>query len=97
MVPGYAGGEGVPGSETLPEAVQGPRARERPIDQLAATPDLPKSPYSPGRGHIWVAHFVWENGPTHGPPHTEPGPPQSLSDHGTFVCQIAGQATPEDL
>jgi hypothetical protein len=32
-------GEGVPGSETLPEAVQAPRARERPIDQLAAKPD----------------------------------------------------------
>ncbi len=86
-----------PGMLAGREAVQAPRARERPIDQLAATPDLPKSPYSPGRGHIWVAHFVWENGPMHGPPHTEPVPPQSLSDHGTFVCQIAGQATPEDL
>jgi hypothetical protein len=53
--------------------------------------NLPKSPYSPGRGHIWVAHFVWENGPTHGPPPTKPVPPQSLSDHRTFVCQIVAQ------
>lgn len=38
-----------------------------------------------------MAHFVWENGPTHGPPHTKWAPPESLSDPGTFARTIAAR------
>ena len=37
-----------------------------------------KVPCSPVSGRIWVAHFVWENRPVHGPPPTKRPPAHGL-------------------
>ena len=46
------------------------------------------------RGPVCKAQFVWENGPTHGPPHTKPPPWESRSRHRTFAHHFRAQLRP---
>ena len=46
---------------------------------------ITKSRCSPGRGRMWVAHFVWAADQTHGPPHTKWAPRQREPDRRTFA------------
>ncbi|KAB8226783.1 uncharacterized protein BDW43DRAFT_317593 [Aspergillus alliaceus] len=52
---------------------------------------MAKSRMSPSLVTRRVAHFVWENRPTHGPPHTKTVPPQQLSDTPPFARTLRTQ------
>lgn len=53
------------------------------------SPEFAKYPSSVCRGPISQAHFVWEKGHMHGPPHTKRVPPQRLSDTLTYARTTA--------
>ena len=56
-----------------------------------------KVPCSPVSGRIWVAHFVWENRPTHGPPHTKRPPRQRPPDPGATEPATGGRRWSESI
>lgn len=67
-----------------------PHSRGR--DQLAVgLGEMAKSRMSPSLVTRRVAHFVWENRPTHGPPHTKTVPPQQLPDTPSFAHTLRAQ------
>ena len=56
-----------------------------------------KVPCSPVSGRIWVAHFVWENRPTHGPPHTKRPPRKRPLDPGATEPATGGRRWSESI
>ena len=56
-----------------------------------------KVPCSPVSGRIWVAHFVWENRPVHGPPHTKRPPRQRPPDPGATEPATGGRRWSESI
>ena len=58
---------------------------------------LTKVPCSPVSGRIWVAHFVWENRPAHGPPHTKRPPRGRPPDPGAAEFATGGRRWSESI
>ena len=56
-----------------------------------------KVPCGPVSGRIWVAHFVWENRPVHGPPHTKRPPRQRPPDPGATEPATGGRRGSESI
>ena len=56
-----------------------------------------KVPCSPVSGRIWVAHFVWENRPAHGPPHTKRPPRERPPDPGAPEPATGGRRWSESI
>ena len=56
-----------------------------------------KVPCGPVSGRIWVAHFVWENRPVHGPPHTKRPPRQRPPDPGATEPATGGRRWSESI
>ena len=56
-----------------------------------------KVPCSPVSGRIWVAHFVWENRPAHGPPHTKRPPRGRPPDPGAAEFATGGRRWSESI
>ena len=56
-----------------------------------------KVPCSPVSGRIWVAHFVWENRPVHGPPHTKRPPRERPPDPAATEPATGGRRWSESI
>ena len=79
----WAGAAGAAGPASWrPSSPVGPRVENGQVPVLRV------------RGPVCKAQFVWENGPTHGPPHTEPPPWESRPHHRTFAHHLRAQLRP---
>lgn len=92
-------GTAKPGTGTPPKPnLGGSHARTGGAPRGAAAVGRPtKVPCSPVSGRIWVAHFVWENRPVHGPPNTKRPPRQRPPDPGATEPATGGRRWSESI